>query len=207
MESEWVPRPPGDGANQREPGGEKIVSDRSLMEAIRDGSHTSLRILMQRYWSSLVAYAALVAESRDDAEDVVQETFVRVWQQRSRWTCSGAVNAYLFRITRNLALNARRNLQAKRGREKRGGAELFGEGSSRDPEKDFDTESLRAEVEAAIAALPERRREVFVLSRFHGLTHHEIAEALGLSRQTVANHMSVALADLRKGLSQHLHER
>lgn len=207
MRYEWGATPSGDEADQGESARDPGTSDQTLMEGIRDGSSTSLRILMQRYWNPLVGYASMVAESRDDAEDVVQETFVRVWRQRARWTRSGAVNAYLYRITRNLALNARRDRNAQRGRDERGGDAMFGAGSRRDPERDFETESLRAEVEAAIAGLPDRRREVFVLARFHGLTHREIAHALGLSAQTVANHMSVALADLRTSLSQHLRER
>lgn len=204
MRHGWQPDPAGDGADRPLSEDEQGPSDRELMEGVRDGDQDSLRILMERYWSQLVRYAAGVAGSGDDAEDVTQETFVRVWRQRTRWTHSGAVNAYLYRITRNLALNARRAREAQRGRERRGASELARAGSNRDPEKDFETDSLRADVEAAIATLPKRRREVFVLSRFHGLTHQEIAETLGLSRQTVANHMSVALADLRKSLSQHL---
>lgn len=206
MRSEPGPRLPDD-ADQRESGGEQGASDHALMERIRDGNRTSLGILMERYWSPLVAYASAVAESEDDAEDVVQETFVRVWRQRATWTPSGAVNAYLYRITRNLALNAHRDRTARRGREERGGAGLFGAGSSRNPDRDLETASLRADVEAAIALLPKRRRDVFLLSRFHGLTHVEIAQTLGLSPQTVANHMSAALADLRNALSQHLHEQ
>lgn len=206
MRYEWGATPSGEEADQRESAGDPGTDDQTLMEGIRDGSRTALRILMQRYWGPLVGYAAMVAESRDDAEDVVQETFVRVWRLRARWTRSGSVNAYLYRITRNLALNARRDRKAQQGRDERFGGAIFGAGSRRNPERDFETESLRAEVEAAIADLPDRRREVFILARFHGLTHREIARTLGLSPQTVANHMSVALADLRKALSQHLHE-
>lgn len=201
MRHEWDSPSVAD-PDQESPDSEQCVPDRSLMEGIRDGSRSSLRILMQRYWGPLVSYASSVLESRDDAEDVVQETFVQIWRRRAAWAGSGAVRAYLYRIMLNIAFNVRRNQKARRGREERGGSELLAAGSKRSPEKDFEAGSLRDEVQAAIAALPRRRREVFVLSRFHGLTHQEIAEALGISLQTVANHMSVALADLRKALPQ-----
>lgn len=207
MRYDSVPRPWGDDAGREAPEAEPGASDQELMEGVRDGSALSLRILMQRYWSPLVGYASAIADSPDDAEDVVQDVFVRVWRQRAKWTPSGAVNAYLYRITRNLVLNARRDVKARRGKHERGGAVLLGAASTRSPDRDFEAGSLRAEIDGAIAALPERRREVFVLSRFHGMTHQEIAQTLGLSPQTVANHMSIALADLRKSLSQHLHER
>jgi RNA polymerase sigma-70 factor (ECF subfamily) len=58
-------------------------------------------------------------------------------------------------------------------------------------------------VESAITALPERRREIFVLSRYHGLSYREIAEVLEISPQTVANQLSAALATLRESLASH----
>lgn len=183
---------------------DQTAQDRMLMQGVQDGDRTSLQLLMNRYWAPLVAYAAARTECHEDAEDVVQETFVRVWRHREKWTFSGPVNAYLYRITRNLALNARRDRRAQWIREERGGADLFDAGTSRTPEEDFHSESVDSDVHRAISALPLRRREVFVLSRFHGMTHREIAGALGLSPQTVANHMTVALADLRRALAHHL---
>ena len=72
------------------------------------------------------------------------------------------------------------------------------------PDELLEETLLQEEVAAAIADLPERRREVFVLARFHGLSYQEIADVLGVSQQTVANQMSSALSQLRELLSHRL---
>jgi len=180
------------------------LADKALMQGVSSSESTALEALMKRYWSRLVTYASTLTENEDAAEDVVQDTFVRVWQHRERWVPSGTVGAYLYRITRNLAINARRDLQAQRIREERGGTELKGSLTVANPEQDTEAAELRREILAAIAELPVRRREVFMLSRFHGMSYDEIADAMELSPRTVANHMSAALADLRSLLRHHL---
>jgi RNA polymerase sigma-70 factor, ECF subfamily len=181
-------------------------TDRYLMERIRDGDRDSFGTLLARHWQPLVTYAAGLLDGLDDAEDVVQETFVRVWRYRATWEATGAVAGYLYRITRNLALNALRKRGARRSREAHGGIELTLPGSPRSPVLEAESESLRREIDAALRCLSERRREAFILSRFHGLTHGEIAEAMGISVPTVANQITTALAQLRKALAHHLND-
>ena len=183
------------------------VSDEALMEGVRAGRAESLRVLLHRYWTPLVSYASGVVETADDAEDVVQETFVRIWRHRADWTPSGTVVAYFYRITRNLALNAKRDRLSHDDRgDSRLSSGFLHQAVPRTPEENFASEALRKELNNAINSLPDRRREIFVLSRFHGLTHGEIAETMGISPQTVSNQMSSALTDLRKALSHRLKE-
>lgn len=178
--------------------------DEALMEKIREGRRGALGTLMERYWSPLVGYAAGIVGGRDPAKDVVQEAFIRVWQKREEWSSGGSAGAYLYRIVRNLGLNARRDRKTSSRRHDECGKMRARHAPPRTPAEALTAESLRAEVEAAIDALPERRREVFVLSRFHGLTHREIAEAMGISPQTVSNQMTAALSELRDALRHHL---
>lgn len=178
--------------------------DQALMERVRMGHRDSLRVLLERYWSPLVGYAAGIVGGRDGAEDVVQETFIRVWSARNQWTATGSVNGYLYRITRNLALNARRDESSQRERDEKGGRRRSRMRPPRRPDEVLESSDLRREVQEAIDALPERRREVFVLSRFHGMTYREIAETMGISPQTVANQMSSALSELRERLAHRL---
>lgn len=179
-------------------------SDEALMMQVRDGSRGSFSLLVGKYWSPLVGYSAGIVGGPEDAEDVVQDTFIRVWQRRGEWSSTGSVSAYLYRITRNLSLNARSERNARRGRDEQGARHLALSSRVRNPHDELEASSLRDEIQAAIDTLPERRREVFVLSRFHGLTHPEIAEAMGISSQTVSNQMTSALAEMRKRLAHHL---
>lgn len=177
------------------------------MERVREGHRASFGVLVECYWAPLVTYAVRILGDRDRAQDVVQRTFIQVWQKRSEWVPTGTVNAYLYRITRNLALNAKRDHQKREDRRSAPDLLEIHRRAPRGPDEQVEADSLRTEVEDAIGALSDRRREVFVLSRFHGLTHQEIAETLGTSRQTVANQMSAALRDLRAALSHHMKKR
>lgn len=183
---------------------ERGASDEVLMERIANGDVMSLRFLLERYWSPLVGYAGRIVGRREDAKDVVQEVFIRLWQKRQQWQPRGSVRAYIYRIARNLSLNACRERRTRKRRDEQSGIALMRGAPVRTPEEVLEAASLRAEVLAAINALPARRREIFVLSRLHGLTHREIAEAMGIARQTVSNQMTRAVADLRVALAHHL---
>jgi len=182
------------------------ISDQDLMVRIREGNRHGYRVLFKRYWPPLVGYSLGIVGAVDDAEDVVQDTFAGVWRHRLRWTSSGSVSAYLYRITRNLSLNRRRNAQVERTWKDQRGKEAIQAVPPRTPLEDLNANSLSRKVDAAIEALPERRREIFILSRYHGLTYREIADAMEISPQTVANQMGTALVKLRGALSHRLEE-
>lgn len=179
-------------------------ADGVLMERARNGDQQAFGVILERYWAALVSYVAGIVEEFDAADDVAQMAVIRLWQHRHDWTGSGSLRSYLFRIAHNLALNARRDRSTNARRN-----EGFRQAVSRSPgpstpAEDLAAELLREEVEAAIERLPERRRAVFVLARFYGLSQREISEALGIAPQTVANQMQSALAELRDTLGHHL---
>jgi RNA polymerase sigma-70 factor (ECF subfamily) len=134
----------------------------------------------------------------DAPEDVVQETFIRLWEHRERWRLEGSVRALLYTITRRAALDQRKRTH-RRQRTQAGSRE-----ASRNvptPAEQVEGQELHDAVETVIANLPPRRKEVFILARFDGLSYGQIAEVMGISLQTVANHFSLALADLRRSLA------
>lgn len=174
--------------------------DATLMVRIAEGDRHAFRCLVDRYWPSLVVFVEGYLTRRDAAKDIVQETFIRVWTRRSSWTPRGSVASYLFEIARNLVLNERRRLRNQEKWLERARASLDPGNAPDTPGEEFDATVLREAAEKAIRALPPRRREIFVLARFHGLSYREIADSMGISRQTVANQMSAAMAELRESL-------
>jgi RNA polymerase sigma-70 factor (ECF subfamily) len=157
-------------------------------------------LLVASYWSPLCQYAEGILAGVADPEDVVQEAFIRLWRRRDRWDREGSVRALLYTVTRNAALDERR--RGVRDEKVRHGASRPDAPAS--PSEDAVAEELRAAAQAAVSRLPPRRQEIFRLAREEGLSYSEIASVLGLSAQTVANHMSMALADLRRDLAAHL---
>ncbi len=160
-----------------------------------------LDALLRQYWRSLVAYATRLLRDDAAAEEVVQRAFVRLWERDHQLPGGEEVRPFLYHMVRNLAANEwRRAASQSRWMEavQREGAPVNAPGA----DTLYETEELAAKIEAAIETLPERRREVFVLSRYHGLTNAQIAEVLGISPQTVANQLVSALRTLRECLRE-----
>jgi RNA polymerase sigma-70 factor (ECF subfamily) len=178
---------------------DRETSDLELMARVQGGDTVALQRLIDCYWPALVKYAYRLLDDHDMAEDVVQDAFVALWEERTRWWPASAPRPVLYRIARNLALNelkaqaARRRLE-QRQRDKRSAPPPT-------PIQWVEAEELRQATIRAVDALPPRRREVFVLARFHGLTYREIAEVMEIAPQTVANQMMAALAAVQRSLT------
>ncbi|MDE2874976.1 MAG: sigma-70 family RNA polymerase sigma factor [Gemmatimonadota bacterium] len=170
-----------------------------LMDAIRGGSQSALAELIDRCWPELVRYAARQVGEVDLARDIVQETFIQIWERRRAWKPRGSARAYLYRIVRNLVIDEKRRQKVRRrwlaGWDSRPVKHVA------TPDQVLDAKLLAEVFEAAVAALPARRREVFELVFMRGLSHAEAAGAMGLSTQTVANQMSAALRTVRTAVA------
>lgn len=178
--------------------GARDALDLEAMRRIQTGHPAALGELMHRNWSPLMRYALTFLSETDAAEDVVQETFVRLWEKRRDWKPVGPLRSYLYRIARNLSLQEQKKRRVrKRWREAQTGQEPL----ELSPADEAEAGALRSALERAVSALPPRKREVVILTRFHGLTHEETAEVMGISAQTVANQLSMALIELRRILA------
>jgi RNA polymerase sigma-70 factor, ECF subfamily len=173
------------------------------MERIQKGEVPALDEMLRRFWHPLVSYARRIVPD-EAAEDVVQEAVLRVWKDRARWTPTPQLQAFLYRVTRNQALNENRA---------RGSRDRWVEATAREspapvrtPLQNLEEQELRSLVAEALDQLPPKRREVFVLIRYHGLSYKEAAGVLNIAPQTVANHVSGALATLRTFLEPRLRE-
>lgn len=174
--------------------------DAELIEGLRSGDSSALRRIMDRLWEPLVGFAYRTLSGYGDSEAMVQEAFVRVWTRRASLRTTGSVRALLYTIVRNLCLDELR----RRERQTRADSEGTAPSAPRTPYEDVHGAELKRIAAAAVENLPRKRREVFRLVREEGLSYKEVAETLGLSPQTVANHMSLALADLRATLRPYL---
>ena len=176
----------------------------SLVMRLKKGDRSVMEALLAAYWGGLVRFALGILGDRDRAEDIVQEAFVCVWERRDKWKHSESLRPILYRIVRNRSLNENRRCATF----------VKWAQSFRHPESDatpgplqaLEESNLRAVVRNAVDSLPPRRREIFVLIRFHHFSYKEAAKALDLSPQTIANQMSQATQDLRSALGPYLTE-
>lgn len=174
--------------------------DRELLLRLRAGDKESFRIIFDRNASLFLAFARRLLRESDVAEDIVQNIFMRLWITRERLDPSYNLRNYLLVCLRNeiysylrMAFNARR-------------ADVFEyvaevEDSTPDSETNLYAADLEALVNRCVEAMPERRREIFVMSRSQHLSNAEIARRLNLSVRTVEKHIELALSDLRNILN------
>jgi RNA polymerase sigma-70 factor (ECF subfamily) len=166
---------------------------------IGDADGEAYTALYDALHPGLVRYARSLVHDEAVAFDLLQEAFARLWERRNTLDPERSVKALLFRMVYHMALKHR-----KRGRR----TEPLGRPHERHPEAHvepsalarLDADRTAAWLDQWIAAMPERRREVFTLSRFAELTHQEIAEVLDISPRTVNNHIVEALRYLRSRL-------
>lgn len=166
-------------------------------------SYQAYNELFHSLYSELCNYANGFLNDEAVAEDVVQETFIRLWQKHQEIIGIPNIKAYLFRAVRNNSISALRKRNAEEAGNK--GFEWLAE-VSEDPdaqEKEQVKPYYDQLIYEAIANLPPQCREVFTCCRLQGMTHQQTAAKLGLSAKTVENYMGRALKLLRKYLGQY----
>jgi len=176
------------------------LSDEDLMFRYRDGDEACFTELVRRYKTKLVNTAYRVVGDFAKAEDVVQETFLRVHRNRDRYRSIARFSTWIYTIALNVARNELRNTKRKR----LVSLDAFGGNSDSDPstyeipdesampDRDAETRELRKIFNRAIEKLPERYRTVFVLRDVQELSYEEIAEILKIPKGTVKSRMNRA---------------
>jgi RNA polymerase sigma-70 factor, ECF subfamily len=176
------------------------VGAAQLAERIRAGDAAAFETFFHQLYPPLVAFLRHRTGSASAAEDLAQDAFVALWQKRADIDPDRSLRAYLFRTARNAATShgRRRRLEERVRRWFR-----LDPAPIRAPDDHTSDGELRAALRTAIAALPPRCREVFLLARDAHMSYAEIANSLGLSPRTVENHMGHALRLLRTSLHDH----
>jgi len=173
-------------------------TDPQLFTRLRAGESGALDELFRRYYVDLCRISLRFVNNEQEAEDIIQELFVSIWEKRSSQREDlEAVGAYLRRAARNRSLNYLRD----RSRIPVDDGEVpvtIDSGYLADDA--LNQEELRNHIHRAIDALPERCRLVFVMSKLEDMPHKEIAEALDISPKTVENQMTRAYRYLRDWL-------
>jgi RNA polymerase sigma-70 factor (ECF subfamily) len=177
---------------------EDTPTERDLAERIKDGDRTAFRRFFERHHGRLLGYLRSRGIPSDVAEDLVQNAFLYVWEHRDEIDPNQSLRAYLFRIGYTRALNHHRDTSKFDA-----DADLERAPSSEQgtPEANAMNAELRAQIDDAIGALPERRRAVFELCFLQDCAYQEAADALDITQKTVEAHMRLALRDLREALA------
>ncbi|MCE1197431.1 MAG: RNA polymerase sigma-70 factor [Marinilabiliales bacterium] len=171
-------------------------------EAIRNDEEGAFEKLFRENYRPLTAYAFRFVTDLAIAENIVQDVFLKLWQNRHQLIITTSLMHYLFRSVRNHCLNQLDKNKVRAGYLK---ACLEREEETSDYHEFYPEIGLIEKIEKAISALPEKRQEIFRLAREEGLKYKEIAERLNLSVKTVEAQMTLALKQLRESLKEYHH--
>lgn len=172
-----------------------------ILTRLKGDDKSALKDLFQQYYLPVCQTIHRFIRDKNLAEDLAQNVFLRFWEKRHQVTVTTSAGAYLRRMAINEALAwLRRKKRVDFVEPDSNAAEDIAEGV----EEQFLQNELQGQITNAINALPPKRRAIFQLSRFEGLTYKEIAEKLGISVKTVENQMGKALRVLREKLKGYL---
>ncbi|GAA4311117.1 RNA polymerase sigma factor [Compostibacter hankyongensis] len=178
-------------------------NEKELLMQVTGGDEAAFTQLFHAYHQKLGAYVFRLTGSVDAAEEIVQETFVKVWAKRRLLANVDNFGAYLYMTSRNHALNCLRQQAKERARSYYyvlNYSEIYDEHSSEDPVFGVDRYVL---IDQAVAELPPQQQKVYLLSRRAGLKQGEIASRMSLSRETVKKYLKLAVRSISNYLRTH----
>ena len=176
-----------------------INDDASLLSAIYDGDRTAFNILFKKYYAVLCTYACRFV-NLEDAEEIVQNLMVTLWERRADIRINTSLRQYLFRSVYLGSLNNISQNETKKRIER-----IYYDSIVNNEYFDtYQLEELKVRITKAIADLPESYKEVFIMHRHDNLSYKEIAEKLNISPKTVDYRIQQALKILRTQFKDYL---
>lgn len=171
-------------------------------KALKEGDETAFEMIFKSHYDPLCKYAYTFLLDRDEAEEMVQATFINVWEKKESITIETSLKSYLYRAVRNSCLNSIKHAKIKKKHAEESLATLDNSYESVSQAVIF--VELDQRIGDALLKLPEQCRLVFKMSRFEELKYAEIAAQLNISVKTVENQIGKALKIMREQLKEYL---
>lgn len=174
-----------------------------LAVRIKLGDQQAFELFFRKYFIRLCAFSNKFLNDPEEAREIVQQVFTKIWEGRDEIDPDGSLKAYVFTITQNLSIN---KLRRKKVESKYVEIHklVYVENMEFSAQESLIGKELEGQIAISIRKLPTECRKIFELSRIEGLKYKEIAAALDLSVKTVEAQMSKALRSLRIDLNDYL---
>jgi len=176
-----------------------LTTDKQLFVAISEGDERAFRLIFDRYRQKTWSFVLTLVKSQHIAEEIIQESFIKLWENRKALAEVKNPDDYLFIFVRNHLFNTLRNMT----REEKKKAQLKKNLEQREVYMDhywLEVQQAAQMLEQIIARLPNQQKKIILLKREKALSLQEIADKLKISKNTVKKHLSVALKTCRKQL-------
>lgn len=174
-----------------------------LLTRLKNGDMLAFDRVYELYSHKLFSFVFKILKNEAEADDIVQEVFVKIWESRHKLEDYKLLNSYIFTIAYNNSIDLiRKRINNTKYLEHLKNSAVIN--STPNVISQIEFNELNIQAEKLIANLPERQKQVYLLHREKGLTYPEIAEKLGISKNTVENHMAKALKYLRQNMNTSL---
>ena len=175
--------------------------DQILVSKLKRGNRLAFNALYKSYFSDLYSFTVKLTNNLTDAEEIVQEVFIKLWETKHTLDKNKNFKSLLFTIAKNMIYNRARKRVYEYAYINYLQQQISNDESTIDREMAYlETKSL---IEKGIDQLPSRRKEIFILSRREGLSNKEIANKLKTSTSNIENHINKALKSLKKYMVNH----
>ncbi len=174
-----------------------LNGDLKYFEKIKNGDETAFSELFREYYQPLYRFAGRFISDSQTSENVVQDIFVKMWTERSGIEIKSNLKSYLFSAVRNQCLNVLNRENRVFPIDEAVSADAD---ESNNPAEDMEKTEQYSEVAKAVESLPEQCRRIYLMKRYDGMSYNEIAEALGISVNTVKTQIKRALKLLTEKL-------
>ena len=171
------------------------MDERQLVEMLREGDSLSFEILFQKYYVRFYNFCRNLIKDSQEAEDIVQNVFMKVWLNRKNLHPDQSIHNYIYVLTKHEVLNHIRDKKVYAQVEHLITADHTSLSMTDDM---YQFRELDERIGKFIASMPVQRRKVFLMSRYKGMSNKMIAEHLGISVRTVDRHINLALTSLKK---------
>jgi len=176
-----------------------LKTNSELLLRLKEGNIVAFDSIYEQYCKRLYAFVIRYVKQESDAEEIVQEVFIKIWENRGKIDVYSSFESYLFTITYNSAISLlRKRVHEKKYLEHVKSLQEVNVASELTDDLYF--KELNSKLQSLLLELTPRQREIFLLSREEGLTHDEIAKKLGISANTVKNHIVSVLNFLKSNI-------
>ncbi|MFW5872387.1 MAG: RNA polymerase sigma-70 factor [bacterium] len=177
-------------------------NDKILVSKLQQGDLKAFDTLYDKYSNKIFQHSMYILKNREDSQEIVQETFCRIWNKRSEINLSKSFKSFLFTISHHLIIDCLR-LRLKNEECLKSLQNSFN--TSTKIYSEIDYKILNKHIKQSVQKMPDKRRRIFQLSRENGFSHKEIANRLGITVKTVENQITLSLKLIKLKLGEDAH--